>query len=110
MQGVRDIIEDRINALGTTEPIIQNLGDDRLVVQIPGAEPSNIELTFSPVPSGQNLRTVLDTLGRSEDSIGTPEVGIYSITAAEPLTPRRRSPHPGSHSWIAGAPRVLRGI
>ena len=87
MQGVRDIIEDRINALGTTEPIIQNLGDDRLVVQIPGAEPSNIELTFSPVPSGQNLRTVLDTLGRSEDSIGTPEVGIYSITAAEPLTP-----------------------
>ncbi len=88
MDGVRDIIEDRINALGTTEPIIQNLGSDRLVVQIPGAEPSTIEMTFSPIPSGLDVRTVLDTLQRTGDSVGlAPEINTYSITAPEPFTP-----------------------
>ena len=86
MDGVRSIIEDRINALGTTEPIIQNLGSDRLVVQIPGAEPSTIEMTFSPVPSGLDVRNTLDILQRTGDSVGAPEINTYSITTAEPLT------------------------
>lgn len=86
MEGVKDIIEDRINALGTTEPIIQNLGDDRLVVQIPGAEPSTIEMTFAPIPSGLRVRETLDLLQRTGDSVGAPEINTYSITAPEPFT------------------------
>ncbi len=87
MDGVRDIIEDRINALGTTEPIIQNLGGDRLVVQIPGAEPSTIEMTFSPIPSGLDVRNALADLQRTGDSVGAPDINTYSITALEPFTP-----------------------
>jgi len=33
---VRNIIEERINRLGLTEPVIQLLGENRIVVQLPG--------------------------------------------------------------------------
>jgi preprotein translocase subunit SecD len=35
---VRDIIEERINRLGLSEPVIQLLGDRRIVVQLPGID------------------------------------------------------------------------
>ena len=36
MEGVRQIIERRINAFGVSEPVIQNVGGSRLSVQLPG--------------------------------------------------------------------------
>ena len=36
MEGVRQIIEQRINPLGVTEPNIQLMGNDRVLVQLPG--------------------------------------------------------------------------
>ncbi len=36
MVGARDIVERRVNALGTREPTIILQGDDRIVVQVPG--------------------------------------------------------------------------
>ena len=36
MEGVRQIIERRINPLGVTEPVIQVMGEDRVLVQLPG--------------------------------------------------------------------------
>ena len=38
MQAVRTIIEDRINALGVAEPVIQVEGNDRLIVELPGID------------------------------------------------------------------------
>lgn len=38
MQGVIETINRRINALGTSEPTIQRLGDDKVIVQLPGVE------------------------------------------------------------------------
>ena len=38
MQAVRTIIEDRINALGVAEPVIQVEGRDRLIVELPGID------------------------------------------------------------------------
>ena len=38
MTGVIDTINRRINSLGTSEPTIQRLGDDKVIVQIPGVE------------------------------------------------------------------------
>ena len=38
MQGVIDTINRRINALGTSEPTIQRLGEDKVIVQLPGVE------------------------------------------------------------------------
>ena len=36
MQGVVRIIRRRVDAFGVTEPIVQRVGDDRIMVQIPG--------------------------------------------------------------------------
>ncbi len=38
MAGVIDTINRRINSLGTSEPTIQRLGDDKVIVQLPGVE------------------------------------------------------------------------
>ena len=38
MTGVIDTINRRINALGTSEPTIQRLGEDKVIVQLPGVE------------------------------------------------------------------------
>ena len=46
MQGVLENITGRVNRFGTEEPIIQIFGDDRIIVQLPGASGSvtNIRL------------------------------------------------------------------
>lgn len=38
MQAARDIVENRVNALGVSEPIVQVAGARRLVVELPGIE------------------------------------------------------------------------
>ncbi len=38
MAGVIETINRRINALGTSEPTIQRLGEDKVIVQLPGVE------------------------------------------------------------------------
>lgn len=41
MQGLRDVIERRVNLFGVSEPVVQIQGDDRLVVELPGV--SNVQ-------------------------------------------------------------------
>ncbi|HJN40235.1 MAG TPA: protein translocase subunit SecD, partial [Chloroflexota bacterium] len=36
MEAVRAIIENRVNALGVAEPVIQLEGNDRIIVELPG--------------------------------------------------------------------------
>lgn len=38
MQGLRDVIERRVNLFGVSEPIVQIQGQDRLVVELPGVK------------------------------------------------------------------------
>ena len=53
MQGVLDNITRRVNKFGTEEPIIQIFGDDRLIVQLPGASGSITEVTLTdPILAG----------------------------------------------------------
>ena len=47
MQGVLENITRRVNRFGTEEPIIQIFGEDRIIVQLPGASGSTTELTFT---------------------------------------------------------------
>ena len=46
MEGVLDNITRRVNRFGTEEPIIQIFGDDRIIVQLPGASGSTTDLEF----------------------------------------------------------------
>ena len=53
MEGVLDIINRRVNRFGTEEPIIQLFGDDRVIIQLPGATGSLTRVTFvEPVTDG----------------------------------------------------------
>lgn len=38
MQGLRDVIERRVNLFGVSEPVVQIQGQDRLIVSLPGVE------------------------------------------------------------------------
>jgi preprotein translocase subunit SecD len=38
MQGLRDVIERRVNLFGVSEPVVQIQGQDRLIVQLPGVK------------------------------------------------------------------------
>ena len=64
MQGVLDNITRRVNRFGTEEPIIQIFGEDRIIVQLPGASGSTTELAFTePVDDVALLSDALDGAG-----------------------------------------------
>jgi preprotein translocase subunit SecD len=43
MEGAKEILANRINPLGVTEPIIQRQGEDRILVELPGIDISDAE-------------------------------------------------------------------
>ena len=64
MQGVLDNITRRVNRFGTEEPIIQIFGEDRIIVQLPGASGSTTELAFTdPVDDTGLLSGTLEGAG-----------------------------------------------
>ena len=86
MKGVVDIIQRRINALGTTEPIIQRWGTDRVVVQLPGSEGSTIDIAFRPVPSTIDFTDIFRAVGRTGDTVDNPELNTFVINTEQPFT------------------------
>jgi len=63
MEGVLDKINRRVNLFGTEEPIIQRFGDDRIIVQLPGATGSVTDLQFvEPLPDSGSAETVRSVL------------------------------------------------
>src|SRR5688572_4174583 len=44
------VIEQRLNGMGTTEPLIARQGDDRIIVQMPGVDPEE----------SKRIRTILE--------------------------------------------------
>ena len=70
MQGVLDNITRRVNRFGTEEPIIQIFGEDRIIVQLPGASGSTTELAFTdPVDDIGLLSDTLEGAGYQDVSI-----------------------------------------
>ena len=63
MEGVLNNITGRVNRFGTEEPIIQIFGDDRIIVQLPGASGSTTDLVFAePVDDPAQVALLADTL------------------------------------------------
>ena len=70
MQGVLDNITRRVNRFGTEEPIIQIFGEDRIIVQLPGASGSTTDLAFTdPVDDIGLLSSTLEGAGYRDVSI-----------------------------------------
>ena len=86
MKGVEDTIQRRVNALGTSEPIIQTLGDDRLVVQLPGVGGSSVSVTFLSPPGPADITRVLEVLGRTGDTVVATSLNTFDIGAVEALS------------------------
>ena len=86
METARRIIENRVNALGLTEPIVQVQGTDRIVVEIPGVD-----------DPAQAVETIRETslLEFVEPPAGVPSQSLvagnvvrttYGMTGATPIT------------------------
>ena len=63
MVGVLDIIGRRVNLLGTDEPIVQQFGDDRIIVQLPGAGGSIIDVEFVANADFSDINNTLELAG-----------------------------------------------
>ena len=111
MKGVERIIRRRVNALGTTEPIIQRLGDDRLVVQLPGISRSTIDVTFPGTLEvllllvarlqAMGYPVAIDTVRLGEDSAIIP---VESVTQEDQdtLTELAQTVRPGTDILVSG--------
>lgn len=69
MVGVLDIIGRRVNSLGTDEPIVQQFGEDRIIVQLPGASGSLIDIEFVDAVDLYALNTVLNLADEGEYNV-----------------------------------------
>ncbi|SVE19304.1 uncharacterized protein METZ01_LOCUS472158, partial [marine metagenome] len=87
MEGVVKTIERRVNAFGVSEPIIQTMGSDRVLIQLPGV--GNTKGTMDLLGHGDktDIESLLDEFGRGDAVIETKENGellieLPSLTAA----------------------------
>ena len=73
MEGVLDNITRRVNRFGTEEPIIQIFGEDRIIVQLPGASGSTSEIRFIEPASGPAqlglVRGILEEAGFEDATV-----------------------------------------
>ena len=67
MEGVLDIISNRVNLYGTEEPIVQRFGDDRIIVQLPGASGSVVSVEFVENADVAKLGSVIFDQGYGND-------------------------------------------
>ena len=81
MEGVLDTISRRINAFGTEEPIIQRFGDDRIIVQLPGASGSITQLSFNEPVEGEDLWEVLSGMDLGDVSYEQVDDESFTITS-----------------------------
>ena len=69
MEGVVKTIERRVNSFGVAEPIIQTMGGDRILVQLPGVGTTKATVIFPSDVQTDALRDVLASVGRPNATI-----------------------------------------
>jgi preprotein translocase subunit SecD len=86
MVGARDIVERRVNALGTREPTIVLEGDDRIVVQVPGLQDPQALKDLLGQTARLEFRMVTDpaSYDQAEAAQGRPPVGSEVVPYLNP--------------------------
>jgi preprotein translocase subunit SecD len=69
MEGVVDIINRRVNLFGTEDPIVQQFGDDRVIVQLPGASGSVTDVRFAQDVTDSQLNLAVWAAGFDDSTI-----------------------------------------
>ena len=72
-------IERRVNSFGVAEPIIQKMGGDRVLIQLPGVGITKAILNFPVDVTEEEIRNVLFSLNRSESAINEQEDGSFIV-------------------------------
>lgn len=90
MEGVLGIISNRVNLYGTEEPIVQRFGDDRVIVQLPGASGSVISVQFTEDADIAKLGSVIAEQGYGDDVDSRGE-NRFRITTATTLGESERA-------------------
>ncbi len=82
MDGVLSIISRRVNLYGTEEPIVQRFGDDRIIVQLPGASGSVVTVLFTEAAevSAAGMRQFLSERGYVDFSLTNVEGNEFRIS------------------------------
>ena len=85
MEGVLSIISRRVNLYGTEEPIVQRFGDDRIIVQLPGASGSVITVRFADDADVGKLSSVVEGQGYEDVEIDSLDSNRFRITTSTTL-------------------------
>jgi protein-export membrane protein SecD len=84
MQAAKAIVDRRVNALGVTEPVVQLLGEDRILVELPGID--NPQQAVETLKNTGQLEFV--EIGPSTgNSYPLIEQGVYVRTTNNPISP-----------------------
>lgn len=96
----RVIVENRVNALGVTEPVVQTQGDRRIVVELPGIDDPEqaiatiretallefVDAGFTYIEPGTRIRTTIETT--SAPTSTAPISPTTALTATAVITDR----------------------
>jgi len=104
LQAARDIIENRVNALGVTEPVVQVAGARRILVELPGIE--DTEQALSTIRTTALLEFVDFSQVSPVDArtmMALPVVTDYGVQAESGATPTAQAGAP-TPTAEAGSP------
>ncbi|MBT6842187.1 MAG: protein translocase subunit SecD [Candidatus Melainabacteria bacterium] len=92
MRGLVKVFENRVNASGTTEAVVQQVGKNRILVEVPGADPAAVKrrllktanLEFKELKSGTDeeqlwVGTGITGADLKRASVSTDGVGSWAI-------------------------------
>jgi len=77
MEGLRSILERRVNSMGLGEPIIQLMGDDRILIQLPGVR--DPQRAKELIGETARLEFKLRKLAQPGDAEGITDEDIVSV-------------------------------
>tara|TARA_Y100000590_G_scaffold418260_1_gene518831 strand:+ start:67609 stop:69417 length:1809 start_codon:yes stop_codon:yes gene_type:complete len=89
MDGVIRTIERRVNSFGVAEPIIQRMGGDRVLIQLPGVGVTKAILQFPVDVTEDEIRNVLASVDRPESEINEQEDGSFIVELPSLISERR---------------------
>ncbi|MQF48348.1 protein translocase subunit SecD [SAR202 cluster bacterium AC-647-N09_OGT_505m] len=79
MEGVIRTIEKRVNSFGVSEPVIQKMGGERILVQLPGVGTTRASVTFQEDVQVDALRSLLSSMNRPHATIEQKDNRTFTI-------------------------------
>jgi len=79
MEGILNIIERRVNAFGVSEPNIQRMGPERILIQLPGVGVTKAIIEFQETIDVEDLNSVMTDVGRQTSIIETEDYLSFTI-------------------------------